>query len=439
LVEARFAPGGRDSLEIDDEAVPYVRDVAYATGSADAKWVPVAARDGAWAVPCASHGCLVRYRFALADAADKLNNPESAIASGDVFAAPPSTWLLHPDTAGGRFRLRMKVSPPSRFTIAIPPAADGSPGTFEAPTDALEGAGFAVFGGFHSEVVPSGTASIEVAIAPQELPLSDAEVAAWVRAGVGGIAGYFGRFPAKRTLIVVQVVRAGSDTRGVTLGDGGPAVLVRVRRDATALLMRDDWVLTHELVHVSLPSLTREHSWLSEGLATYVEPIARARAGLVTPEAYWHDLMEGVAQGLPKPGDQGLDVAGPDPSADWMRWRDRTYWGGALFCLVADVQIREQTKNSRSLDDALRGIVATGADVEAHWTVEQFLEAGDRATGTSVLRDLYRTMGVAPGNVDLPALWQKLGVRIVERGRAGFDDTAPLAAIRRSMTEPVRP
>jgi hypothetical protein len=433
-VEARFAPGGGDSLSIDDDAVPYVRDVAYAVG---ASWTPVAVKDGAWGVPCGADGCRARYRFALGDAATRLDDPESAIASGDVISSPPSTWLLHPAFIGGRFRVHMKVVPPDRFTMAIPPAAGGSPDTFEAPTEALEGAGFAVFGGFRTETLPIGSASVQVAIAPHDLPLSDAEVTAWARAAVDGIAAYFGRFPAKRTLIVVQVGRPGSDTRGVTLGDGGPAVLTRVRSDATALKMRDDWVLTHELVHVSLPSLTREHTWLSEGLATYIEPIARARAGVITPEAYWHDLVEGVAQGLPRPGDQGLDAA-LDPSLDWMHWRDRTYWGGALFCLVADVQIREQTKNSRSLDDALRGIVATGENVEAHWTIEQFLEVGDRATGTSVLKDLYRTMALAPGNVDLPALWQKLGVRIVERGRAGFDDTAPLAAIRRSMTTPNR-
>jgi hypothetical protein len=431
-VEARFAPGGGDSLVVDDDdAAPYAREVTYAVGSS---WVPVAMRDGAWGVPCGEHGCRIRYRFALGEAATRLDNPESAIASGDVIAAPPSTWLLHPAAVGGRFRVQMQVVPPDRFTMSIP--AGASQGAFEAPTDALWGAGFAVFGGFRSENVPSGSSTIEVTIAPHDMPLSDAEVTAWVRAAVDGIAAYFGRFPAKHALIAVQVGKPGSDTRGVTLGDGGPAVLVRVRSDANAAKMRDDWVLTHELVHVSLPSLGREHTWLSEGLATYVEPIARARAGIVAPEAYWHDLIEGVAQGLPKQGDQGLDVAAPDPNLDWMRWRDRTYWGGALFCLVADVRIREQTKNAHSLDDALRGIVATGADVEAHWTIEQYLDVGDRATGTSVLKDLYRTMGLAPGNVDLPVLWQKLGVRIVERGRAGFDDAAPLAAIRRSITAP---
>jgi hypothetical protein len=144
----------------------------------------------------------------------------------------------------------------------------------------------------------------------------------------------------------------------------------------------------------------------------------------VTPEKFWGDLVEGLPQGLPQSGDQGLERT--------HTW-GRTYWGGALFCLMADVTIRERTKNERSLDDALRGIVATGADVEAHWTIDRFLEVGDEATGTVVLHDLFRDMALAPGAVDLPSLWTRLGVR-AEHNRVVFDDRAPLAAIRRAIT-----
>ncbi len=192
----------------------------------------------------------------------------------------------------------------------------------------------------------------------------------------------------------------------------------------TAAGTRDDWVVTHELLHVSQPSLGRAHAWLSEGMATYVEPIVRARAGLVTPEKFWGDLVEGLPQGLPGAGDQGLERT--------QTW-GRTYWGGALFCLAADVAIRERTGNARSFDDALRAVVATGADVETYWSIDRFLEVGDRGTGTGVLEELYRSMALAPGTVDLPVMWRRLGVR-VEAGRVTFDDNAPLAAVRRALT-----
>jgi hypothetical protein len=402
-----------------------VHDVSFWSASR-ADWAPAAARGSTWNVPCRDEGCRVRYRFALRDAATRLDDPGTAIASGDVFVAPPSTWLLRPDppVAGERFRFHVTLPPPARFAAGMHPAPVADADTYEADTDSFDGTSFAAFGPFHLETLRDGAARVEVAVAPHRLALSDAEVVAWVRSAVAAISSYYGRFPVDRTLVVVQAGRPDAPTRGETLGDGGPAVLVRVGSKVTAATTRDDWVVTHELLHVTLPSLAREHVWLGEGLATYVEPIVRARAGLVTPEKYWQDLVEGLPQGLPEKDDEGLERT--------HTW-GRTYWGGALFCTMADVTIRERTGNSRSLDDALRGIVATGADVEAHWSIDEFLDVGDRSTGTRVLHDLYRDLALAPGTVDLPALWARLGVRI-EHGHALFDDRAPLAAVRRAIT-----
>jgi predicted metalloprotease with PDZ domain len=166
--------------------------------------------------------------------------------------------------------------------------------------------------------------------------------------------------------------------------------------------------------------------WIDEGLATYLEPVARARAGDVDVKRFWRDLVEGLPQGLPGPGDRGLDHT--------HTW-GRTYWGGALFCLLADVEIRERTHNARSLDDAVRGILAAGGNIAAAWPLERALAAGDAAIGVPVLRELREKLGARAGTTDLPALWQRLGVR-VQDGDVHFDDGAPLAAIRRAITAP---
>ncbi len=159
-------------------------------------------------------------------------------------------------------------------------------------------------------------------------------------------------------------------------------------------------------------------------MATYVEPIARARAGALSAERVWADLVRGLPKGLPKAGDQGLDVT--------HTW-GRTYWGGALFWFLADVQIREQTDNRRSLADALRGILAAGGDMGQRWDFAHTLEVGDHAIGVNVLKELHEKMGSNPGDVDLDALFARLGVEQRE-GKITFDDRAPLAAIRRSIT-----
>ena len=159
-----------------------------------------------------------------------------------------------------------------------------------------------------------------------------------------------------------------------------------------------------------------------------MEPVARARAGYLSAEKVWGDLVEGLPQGLPEADDQGLDG-----TSSW----GRTYWGGALFCLRADVEIRRRTHNRYGLEHALRAILAAGGDVRQEWSIDRVIGIGDGATGVPVLRELYDEMGRQPVQVDLPALWQQLGV--MHHGNVTtFDDHAPLASVRQAITAPAR-
>jgi hypothetical protein len=178
------------------------------------------------------------------------------------------------------------------------------------------------------------------------------------------------------------------------------------------------------MVHLALPQLVGDHDWLGEGIATYVEPIGRVQAGSLPVEKVWSDLVEGLPKGLPKPGDRGLDH-----TPTW----GRTYWGGALFCLLADIEIRQRTENSRGLEDSLRAVNEGGGNVETRWQIGKVFELGDRATGVGVLGELYDRMKATPVDVDLAHLWQQLGVKI-EGEKITFDDTAPLASVRRAIT-----
>jgi hypothetical protein len=213
--------------------------------------------------------------------------------------------------------------------------------------------------------------------------------------------------------------------RGKTLGDAGGGVLFRLGPRVTEESLADDWVAVHELVHLSFPALAPVHGWFGEGLATYVEPIARARAGLVGVERIWQDMVAGMPEGLPAPGEQGLDGA-----REW----GRVYWGGALYFLLADLAIRQQSSGRSSLDTALRAIAAQSRGVEERWDLERVLDVGDRATGLRVLSDLYARHGRSSEPVDLDALWTRLGVRR-EGEHVRLDSAAPLAPIRRAITE----
>jgi hypothetical protein len=208
---------------------------------------------------------------------------------------------------------------------------------------------------------------------------------------------------------------------------------LRIGEHTTAAELAADWMITHELTHMAFPSMPEDQNedqsaqhWIEEGLATYVEPIERVMIGDLTAPKIWRDMVRDMPQGEPQPGDQGLD--------NTHTW-GRTYWGGAMFCLVADVEIHQQTHNRLGLQDALRAIVAAGGTIDHDWTLPQALAVGDRATGTHVLTDLYAQWKDKPVEYDLPALWTQLGILSSQNG-VEFSSTAPLAAIREAITRP---
>ncbi len=269
--------------------------------------------------------------------------------------------------------------------------------------------------------VPGG--EIVVAFAPGALALPRERVLEWIRSAATAVATYYGRFPASPTRLLV-VPRAGSGVSGgKAWAHRGAAVRVTIGEHATEAEIGRDWVLVHEMTHLAFPSVPTRHHWIEEGIATYVEPIARAQAGQLAPETVWAELAAGLPKGLPHAGDRGLDH-----TPTW----GRTYWGGALFCLLADLEIRRQTGNQRGLQDALRAILA-GGNMETYSALESLLALGDRAVGIRVLADLYAQMRDTPMAVDLPAIWRRLGVR-PDGKSVRLDDDAPEAAIRRAIT-----
>jgi predicted metalloprotease with PDZ domain len=211
---------------------------------------------------------------------------------------------------------------------------------------------------------------------------------------------------------------------GTTWGYRGAAIRLPFGRDSTEEDLKRDWVLVHEMVHTALPDLDERYAWLSEGLAVYVEPIARVQAGDLTAQEIWQAVMRDMPKGLPQAGDQGLD--------NTDTW-GRKYWGGAMFCLFADVEIRKRTGNKFGLQDAMRGVLAAGGNHEHDWSIERVLATADRAVGVDVLTRMHNDMGPKPVISDLASLWRDLGLK-VQGERLEFDDSAPLAAIRQSIT-----
>jgi hypothetical protein len=264
-----------------------------------------------------------------------------------------------------------------------------------------------------------GGSTLDVFIDSDQFELGRTALLDWVTRSAYAVTTYFGRFPVAHARVNIAVSQNGRVSNGVSYGEGGAHCRISVGRRTTLKDLYKDWELTHEMVHFSFPSVADHHHWIEEG-ATYVEPIARASIGILTAEQIWGEMLSSMEQGQPKTGDRGLDRT--------HTW-GRTYWGGALFCLQADVEIRRRTGNAKGLQDALRAINRAGGTIESEWPLARAFEIGDQATDGTTLMELYGKMALQPVAVDLTRLWAQLGVR-----RSGheivLDDHAPWAAVR---------
>lgn len=275
-----------------------------------------------------------------------------------------------------------------------------------------------------------GGGTIDVEIEDGPLDASRAELLDWVSTAARAVTAYFGRFPVAHYRIAIEPVAGRSGVLGgTTWAYGGAHSRIHLGEHTRAAQLERDWVMTHEMVHTAFPDQDRAHHWIEEGIATYVEPFARSWIGHYPIARVWTDLVDGLPNGLPRPGDRGLDHT--------HTW-GRTYWGGALFCLLADLEIRDRTAGRRGLVDALRGILAAGGNDQVDWPIERALREGDKAVGVPVLEELYRQMKGAPIAPDLDALWRGLGIE-VRQGTLQLDEQAPRAAIRRAISAPAPP
>jgi hypothetical protein len=271
-----------------------------------------------------------------------------------------------------------------------------------------------------------GGSRIDVTMQSSEtpnVPLSQPDVMKWVQFAAESVATYYTRFPVPHLTLRVISFDGTGVRHGMTWGREGGLIVIHAGNKTTPAEFAEDWMLTHEMIHLAFPSMADEHHWIEEGISVYVEPIARIRAGHWTAQQMWRDLVRDMPKGEPQTSDQGLDHT--------HTW-GRTYWGGALFCFVADVEIRKQTKNKKGLEDALRGILEAGGNINEDWTLEKALKTGDSAVGLDVLEKLYSEWKDMPVQVDLAAMWNALGVE-ANGGTALLKEDAPLSAVRREI------
>lgn len=426
------APGGVVSVDVQDPGARGLRG---------------AARDGAqWPIRCEGT-CVARYRLDLSAIADSGATKE-ALRAGPDLVAPASTWLLRPEplSVDVPVTIRVHPAPGVRFASGLRQRADG---TIDLQAQELRYAGYSAFGAFESLRVDATEGVVDVAVLGGGERFDSQLIEGWVRAAASSLDHVYGRFPVKRAQVFV-VPTAGSSRvdLGRTLPSGGASTLIFVGEDASERDFSEDWILTHELFHLGVPSFWREGRWLDEGLATYYEPVIRTRAGQLSDHDLWSEFATQMPLGLPSAVGDPCLARDPD--------HRRIYWGGALFVLLADLEIRRRTGGARSLDDGLRAVLDRGGDATKVWTVADFIAVIDEAVSVPVMHDLHARASaegtgacrsplslieVCPerGDRELAGLLHDLGIGAPETGAIAIADDARWSELRRAIERPPAP
>lgn len=395
---------------------------------------------GGWRVEPVKGVVEAHYAFDLGGYAGAVDSPSKALLRGAGTIALLSGWLLEPF---GYSRLpiidiRMTTAPGLVFASGLPKVGDA----WRLAGTNLRFAGYTVLGRLDLQdlAVPlpgslrpgekKGDGVLRLALLDGFNAGERANLVDWVQRTAEAEANYWQGFTAKQMLVVLVPVPS---RRGIgygrTVPGGGPTVMIEVGADMDQRRLFGDWVLVHELIHTGMAFIRGRSTWFMEGAATYVEPIIRARAGWKTEEEVWREWVSDMPQGV-RAFARGMGEASGREN----------YWGGALFMLMADVEIRRATDGAKGLEDCLGGVLWSGLDGSQRATLDAYAAICDRATGTTALRSLIDRYVVAARSVDLATVWRDLGIAMVGN-RIVFDDAAPDARWRKMivMGPPGRP
>ncbi|HEY2367884.1 MAG TPA: hypothetical protein VGH87_15910, partial [Polyangiaceae bacterium] len=281
---AHFLRAATARIALSDETLHGLRSIEL---QRDGKWI-------AWdrtkleAPECVTD-CTFRY---VIDLARVERSFEGVVAVGEhAYVAPSPTWMAHPDPLPkGTYEITVTGANEPGATFEDVPFATGlhrkDATHFAIDTyDYWEGS-FAAFGKLRHRFVEAAGAKIEIVlVSDTPLALTDDELATWVKEDAECVAQIFGHFPVDRaSVFLVPIDGAGEVVFGKVLSLGGSSVIALTGTRLTKDETHHDWVLVHEMTHLGFPTIGNVR-WLTEGLATYYEPILRTRKGWRTPES----------------------------------------------------------------------------------------------------------------------------------------------------------
>jgi hypothetical protein len=405
-----------DVMVLDASAAKLDISVACDPALEVSRFTALGNRDHWWTDPNGYQDGKGRFTYELGAFAKAEDDMGSAMLFGNAVLATPGFLLPLPETPhAAMLRFRLQFPAGGSAVTALRPNQDGY---YKVPLLRLNEAGPLILGTIDTKSIP-GDPALTLAIRPSAMQIPDEQLIAWVSAVAESNRRFWARSPTEGGLVVLIPSPRGGVPFGRVLSLGGAVVTVLVGEQATPQDLYDDWVLVHEFLHLGSPLMRDTGAWLNEGIATFYEPVLRARAGWKSEDDVWREWISSMPRGMPAITGIGLQNAG----------RGGIYWGGALFVLMAEIESLQASGGKIGFSDCLRAVLADGADVTIKWPTMRLLDWCDALLGKQVIAPLAKQHIERGSAMDLDRLWRRLGVSM-DGDTVRYDDGAELAWLR---------
>ncbi len=215
---------------------------------------------------------------------------------------------------------------------------------------------------------------------------------AWMTEVVGALRVLVGPLPMDVRFRFARYEGAGPVPWANTLRGRRQGVRFYVDPTQPVEAFRKDWTAPHELSHLVLPFLGREHAWFSEGFASFMQYRVMRVMGVLDDEAMaarYSERLETAAAAYSQPNRRFVEAV-PQLRAEGLY--PTIYWGGASYFLEMEERLKRQGVSllgvlsdylacCRRNEDELEDLVAKLDALAGSTTLSQGLNGFRRVVG----------------------------------------------------------
>ncbi len=155
----------------------------------------------------------------------------------------------------------------------------------------------------------------------------------------------------------------------------------------------DDWTAPHEISHLSIPYLGRNHAWFAEGYASFMQYQIMERLGIYTTDQVL-EKYSGKIDRVRHQYDRNQDFVTVARDLQSRNRHSDMYWGGASFFLRLDETLRRE--HNLTLPELMKEYLTCCRLADD--SIEEVIASLDEILGGSICRELLISYQTEPAS-----------------------------------------